>query len=92
MGSSGDHAHSGRDKRALATVREMVRDMEQVTESEEERRVTILAGEEEAILSGLEYYSVFALSISAFNSKGEGPRSSPKHFRTSEGGKKADSL
>lgn len=86
LGSRGDHLPRGKEKRALATVREMVRDMEIVMGSEEETRVIRVEGKEEAIVSGLDFYSNYELSITAFNSKGEGPRSSPTHFITPEGG------
>ncbi|KAK3518783.1 hypothetical protein QTP70_012734 [Hemibagrus guttatus] len=79
------HAHHRKEKRALATVRDMVRDMEHAMESAEERRVIVVKGKEEEIVSGLEFYSNYELSITAFNSKGEGPLSSPKHIQTPEG-------
>ncbi|XP_053096642.1 neural cell adhesion molecule L1.1 isoform X2 [Pangasianodon hypophthalmus] len=85
LGSRGDHSHRGKEKRALATVREMVRDMERAMESEEERQVIVVKGKDEAIVSGLDFYSNYELSITAFNSKGEGPLSSPTYFSTSEG-------
>ncbi|KAF5893453.1 neural cell adhesion molecule L1.1-like isoform X1 [Clarias magur] len=83
LGSREDHVHQRKEKRELATVREMVQDMELVTENEEERRVLI--DKEEAVVSGLEFYSHYELSITAYNSKGEGPRSSPTSFITLEG-------
>lgn len=83
LGSRGD---SGKKKRALATVKEMVRDMEHVTEREDESQVIIVEGKEEATVSGLDFYSDYELSIAAFNSKGEGPLSPPTHFETAEGG------
>lgn len=86
LGSREDHIHRGKKKRALGTVRDMVRDIEQLIESEEEERVIVIKGKEEAIVSGLDYYSHYELSIAAFNSKGEGPLSSPTHFETYEGG------
>ncbi|KAG7323773.1 hypothetical protein KOW79_013475 [Hemibagrus wyckioides] len=76
------HAHHRKEKRALATVRDMVRDM---AHTMEERRVIVMNGKEDEIMSGLEFYSNYELSIAAFNSKGEGPQSSPKHFQTPEG-------
>ncbi|XP_053498627.1 neural cell adhesion molecule L1.1 isoform X1 [Ictalurus furcatus] len=82
LGSRGD---SGKKKRALATVKEMVRDMEHVMEREDERQVIIVEGKEEATVSGLDFYSDYELSIAAFNSKGEGPLSPPTRFETAEG-------
>ncbi|GAA6071489.1 neural cell adhesion molecule L1.1 isoform X1, partial [Tachysurus ichikawai] len=81
LGSRRDHVHNRKKKRALATVREMV----QAMESKEERQVIVVEGKEEATVRGLEFYSDYELSITAYNSKGEGPPSSPSYFETSEG-------
>ncbi|XP_060749746.1 neural cell adhesion molecule L1.1 isoform X1 [Tachysurus vachellii] len=81
LGSRRDHVHNRKEKRALATVREMV----QAMESKEERQVIVVEGKEEATVRGLEFYSDYELSITAYNSKGEGPPSSPSYFKTSEG-------
>ncbi|KAM9445055.1 neural cell adhesion molecule L1.1 [Clarias gariepinus] len=83
LGLREDHVHQRKEKRELATVREMVQDMGQVTETEEERRMVF--DKEDAVVSGLEFYSNYELSITAYNSKGEGPRSSPTIFITREG-------
>ncbi|KAI5612095.1 neural cell adhesion molecule L1.1 isoform X1 [Silurus asotus] len=85
LGSIGDHLHQKKKKRALATVKEMVQDMEQVMEIEEERREIIVEGKNEAIVAGLDFYSDYEFSVAAFNSKGEGPMSVPAVFKTSEG-------
>ncbi|XP_060794599.1 neural cell adhesion molecule L1.1 isoform X2 [Neoarius graeffei] len=85
VGSRRAHLPSGKEKRELATVREMVRDDEIVMENEEETRVIRVEGKEDAIVSGLDFYSHYELSITAFNSIGEGPWSSPIYFNTSEG-------
>lgn len=39
-----------------------------------------------AEVTGLRLYSRYELSVTAFNSKGEGPHSQPHHFSTPEGG------
>ncbi|KAF7695861.1 neural cell adhesion molecule L1.1 isoform X3 [Silurus meridionalis] len=85
LGSRGDHLHQKKKKRALATVKEMVQDMEQVMEIEEERREIVVEGRNEAIVAGLDFYSDYELSVAAYNSKGEGPMSLPTVFSTSEG-------
>lgn len=38
------------------------------------------------VVSGLQLYSRYELSVSAFNSKGDGPRSTPLLLSTPEGG------
>ncbi|XP_017571081.1 neural cell adhesion molecule L1.1 isoform X3 [Pygocentrus nattereri] len=70
--------HDHRGKRELA-----LRDMER----EEESRVIVVYGDrkEQAVLSGLEFYSDYQLSIAAFNKKGDGPQSEPYSFKTPEG-------
>lgn len=37
-------------------------------------------------VTGLQLYSHYELSVTAFNSKGESPPSHPHHFSTPEGG------
>lgn len=37
-------------------------------------------------VTGLQLYSRYELSVTAFNSRGEGPRSAPRLFSTPEGG------
>lgn len=39
-----------------------------------------------AEVTGLRLFSLYELSVAAFNSKGEGPHSLPHHFSTPEGG------
>ncbi|TTO15641.1 Neural cell adhesion molecule L1.1 [Bagarius yarrelli] len=74
--------YSGEDP----TMKETVQEMERALESEGKReKVIVVEGKEDAIVSGLEFYSDYQLSVAAFNSKGEGPLSSPINFRTPEG-------
>lgn len=40
------------------------------------------------MIPGLEPFSEFRLTVLAYNSKGDGPESSPVVFETPEGGKK----
>lgn len=40
------------------------------------------------MIPGLEPFSEFRLTVVAYNSKGDGPESSPVVFETPEGGKK----
>ncbi|XP_062871146.1 neural cell adhesion molecule L1.1 [Trichomycterus rosablanca] len=65
--------HGGKHKRAL--------------DRKDERRVIVVKGDknEEETLTGLEFYTDYELSITAFNSKGEGPLSDSTHFTTPEG-------
>lgn len=45
--------------------------------------------EEKRVLGGLRPYSHYALNVTVFNSKGEGPRSDPPlSFSTDEGGER----
>ncbi|KAI4872672.1 hypothetical protein NFI96_004121 [Prochilodus magdalenae] len=78
LGQKADYAHGGKHKRELA-----MKDMER----EEEGRVIVVHGDrkEEEVLEDLESYSDYQLSMTAFNSKGEGPHSDPSHFSTPEG-------
>lgn len=45
------------------------------------------SNEEKKVLGDLQPYSHYALSVSVFNNKGEGPQSDPLTFHTPEGGK-----
>lgn len=49
--------------------------------------VTTDSNEEKKILGDLQPYSHYALAVSVFNYKGEGPQSEPLTFHTPEGGK-----
>lgn len=57
-------------------------------EMDKEDVVTVKTGasEERKVLGGLQPFSHYATSVSAFNSKGEGPHSEPINFHTPEGG------
>ncbi|XP_072552144.1 neural cell adhesion molecule L1.1 isoform X2 [Salminus brasiliensis] len=79
LGLHSSHEHHSKRKRSLATVLDW--------EGEERTRMIEVHGDkkEEEIVSGLEFYSDYQLSITAFNSKGEGPHSDPAHFSTPEG-------
>ncbi|XP_076875026.1 neural cell adhesion molecule L1.1 isoform X2 [Brachyhypopomus gauderio] len=85
LGSKGTSDHHGKGKRSLASVQELERVIEM--EGEKENLVVVVEGDrkEEEILSNLEFYSNYELSITAFNNKGEGPHSEPSHFSTPEG-------
>ncbi|XP_034151911.1 neural cell adhesion molecule L1.1 isoform X3 [Esox lucius] len=78
----------GRQRRAMEWREEKDREggVERGTEREEDRRVLVVNGSmTEVELTGLTLYSVYELSITVFNSMGEGPHS-PKHsFSTPEG-------
>ncbi|XP_073731004.1 hemicentin-1 isoform X10 [Misgurnus anguillicaudatus] len=55
-------------------------------ERDEERRVLKVYGNKnEEAVSGLQFYSNYTLTVTAFNGKGEGPHSDPHHFSTPEG-------
>ena len=56
-------------------------------EQAEERRVVVVRGTKtSAEVTGLRLFSRYELTVTAFNSKGEGPHSEPHHFSTPEGG------
>ena len=46
--------------------------------------------EEKRVISGLKPYSQYTLSVTVYNSKGEGPHSEPVPFSTEEGGEKRE--
>ncbi|XP_051282266.1 neural cell adhesion molecule L1.1 isoform X2 [Dicentrarchus labrax] len=51
-----------------------------------ERRVVVVSSTKTSEdVTGLQLYSRYTVSITAFNSKGEGPHSPPHHFNTPEG-------
>lgn len=56
-------------------------------QAEQKEQVLVFSGNRsEGRLPGLQPYSVYNLSITVLNSKGEGPRSQSKTFETLEGG------
>lgn len=50
------------------------------------RVVVVHGAKNSGEVTGLHLYSRYELSVTAFNSKGEGPHSLPHHFVTPEGG------
>ncbi|XP_051516368.1 neural cell adhesion molecule L1.1 [Myxocyprinus asiaticus] len=55
-------------------------------QQDDERRVIKVYGQkEEEVVSGLQFYSDYTVTVAAFNSRGEGPHSQPHHFSTPEG-------
>lgn len=50
--------------------------------------VTTSANEEKIEIGGLQPYSLYSLTVSVFNSKGDGPESEDRPFQMPEGGKK----
>lgn len=70
------HQEDGREER-----------YERGKEQAEERRVVVVRGTKtSAEVTGLRLFSNYELTVTAFNSKGEGPHSDPHHFSTPEGG------
>ncbi|XP_051517191.1 neural cell adhesion molecule L1.1-like [Myxocyprinus asiaticus] len=68
------HIRRRLDKRALERQRD------------DERRVIKVYGQKvEEVVSGLQFYSHYTVTVAAFNSRGEGPHSQPYHFSTPEG-------
>ncbi|XP_035378351.1 neural cell adhesion molecule L1.1 isoform X2 [Electrophorus electricus] len=84
LGSKGSSYHHGKRRRVLTLVQEMDRVMEK--QDKEEQTFLVLGDrKEEEILTNLEFYSDYELSVRALNGKGEGPHSELVHFSTPEG-------
>lgn len=75
-------AATERRRRSLGDLQEEV---EAVVEQERERVVEVRGMRTSEEITGLKLYSVYELSVTAFNSKGEGPRSLSHGFQTPEG-------
>ena len=54
---------------------------------EDRRALEVNASKTEEDIPGLKLYSLYELSITAVNSKGEGPHTPTQSFNTPEGGK-----
>lgn len=54
----------------------------------EKHFLTFVGDRNYGMIPGLEPFSEFRLTVLAYNSKGDGPESSPVVFETPEGGKK----
>ncbi|XP_055747076.1 neural cell adhesion molecule L1.1-like isoform X2 [Salvelinus fontinalis] len=83
LGSQG-----GRERRAMVhrEVREIEGGVERGTERKEERWVVEVDGNKtKEVVTGLKLYSLYELSMTTFNRKGEGPHSPTHPFRTPEG-------
>ncbi|XP_071314832.1 neural cell adhesion molecule L1.1-like isoform X2 [Trachinotus anak] len=60
--------------------------LERGKETDRERRVVVVHGDRTShVVTALRLFSRYELSVTAFNSKGEGPHSPPHHFSTPEG-------
>lgn len=53
----------------------------------EKQFLTFVGDRDYGMIPGLEAFSEFRLTVLAYNSKGDGPESSPVVFETPEGGK-----
>ncbi|XP_066526587.1 neural cell adhesion molecule L1.1 [Hoplias malabaricus] len=75
------HERHGKMKRELGLVDGVKH------EGKEDSREILVSGDrtEGEILSGLEFYSNYELSITVLNNRGQGPPSDPAHFSTPEG-------
>uniref|UniRef100_A0A671P864 Neural cell adhesion molecule L1 n=1 Tax=Sinocyclocheilus anshuiensis TaxID=1608454 RepID=A0A671P864_9TELE len=51
------------------------------------REIEVYGNKVETVVSNLQFYSDYTLTVAAFNSRGEGPLSIEYHFTTPEGGK-----
>ncbi|GAA6229497.1 neural cell adhesion molecule L1-like isoform X3 [Lates japonicus] len=78
----------GRGRRSLWKLHhreEREERLDQGMERDEERVVEVRGMKTSEEVTGLQLFSRYELSVTAFNSKGEGPRSPPHHFSTPEG-------
>uniref|UniRef100_A0A8C6TY35 Neural cell adhesion molecule L1 n=1 Tax=Neogobius melanostomus TaxID=47308 RepID=A0A8C6TY35_9GOBI len=75
----------GRALRRSATAGRWRNCMWRRRKRETERVVEVRGMKTSEEITGLKLYSVYKLSVTAFNSKGEGPRSKPHGFETPEG-------
>lgn len=86
--------HGGRGRRSLGNLhkeREKEERSERGMDRNRESRVVVVRGTKTSEeVSGLQLYSTYELSITAFNSKGESPPSSPHSFSTPEGGESTE--
>lgn len=72
-------------ERRRRSLGELQAEAEAVLKQESEFKVEVQGMKTSTEIPGLKLYSVYELSVSAFNSKGEGPRSGAKDFQTPEG-------
>ncbi|TDH11103.1 hypothetical protein EPR50_G00082370 [Perca flavescens] len=81
--------HGGRGRRSLGNLhkeRQKEERSERGMDRNRESRVMVVHGTKTSEeVSGLQLFSRYELYVTAFNSKGEGPPSSPHHFSTPEG-------
>ncbi|XP_029291014.1 neural cell adhesion molecule L1.1-like isoform X2 [Cottoperca gobio] len=81
--------HDGRVRRSLGKLhqaKEKEGHLERGRERDRESRVVVVHGRTTSEeVSRLQLYSRYEVSVTAFNSKGEGPHSPPHHFSTPEG-------
>lgn len=79
---------TGRGRRSLGKLpHEAAHEESSGREKERETRVVVVQGMKTSEeVTGLRLYSHYQLTVTAFNSKGDGPHSHPHHFSTPEGG------
>ncbi|KAL2103937.1 hypothetical protein ACEWY4_000805 [Coilia grayii] len=81
----------GRRRRHLLEIKRWDMKAEQVQgqggagEQQEERVVEVRGYKEEEVVGGLQFFSSYELTVTVFNSKGDGPHSEPSTIRTPEG-------
>lgn len=79
---------TGRGRRSLGKHHHDAEGREQRAEpgrGRDSRLVVVHGAKTSGEVTGLRLYSRYELSVTAFNSKGEGPHSTPHHFSTPEG-------
>ncbi|XP_041953546.1 neural cell adhesion molecule L1.1-like isoform X3 [Alosa sapidissima] len=78
--------HGAQRRRMLEMGLRLERHVDVEEEEEEQDRILVVHGTKtEETVTGLQFYSSYELTVTAFNNKGEGPHSKATAFKTPEG-------